>query len=71
MYVQHTPLIKKTQCHLCSRRQGQASIISHNEGEDGLEEEGQEGVEAEHQAVAVIANVSSNFETIKQAVLPD
>ena len=42
-------------------RQRQAHTVRHHRGQDGLEAEGEEGVEPEHEAVAVLADVGRNL----------
>ncbi len=42
--------------------EGEASAVRHYEGEDGLEGEGEKGVEPEHEAVAVLADVARYLE---------
>ncbi len=40
----------------------EACAVRHHEGEDGLEGEGEKGVEPEHEAVAVLADVARYLE---------
>ena len=55
--------LKATTLYLSSWWKCESGVISHDEGEDGLEEEGHEGVEPEDQTVTVIANMARNLET--------
>ena len=50
-------------CHLLSGLEREAGAVRHYGGEHGLEAEGEEGVEPEHEAVAAGADVAGNLET--------
>ena len=49
--------------HLLSGLEREAGAVGDDGGEDGLEAEGEEGVEPEHEAVAAGADVAGDLET--------
>jgi len=59
---------KRVLLYLCSWWKCESGVVSDDEGEDGLEEEGHESVEPEDQTVTIVANVARNLETVTQKI---